>query len=34
MPKEDFRRFGHEIVDWIADYFEKMEHLPVLSQNA
>ncbi|HEY0658828.1 MAG TPA: aminotransferase class I/II-fold pyridoxal phosphate-dependent enzyme [Pyrinomonadaceae bacterium] len=34
MPKEDFRRFGHEIVDWIADYFEKMEQLPVLSQNA
>lgn len=33
MPKEDFRRFGHEIVDWIADYFEKMETLPVLSQN-
>ncbi len=34
MPKEDFRRFGHEIVDWIADYFERMEDLPVLSQNA
>ncbi|MBS1794197.1 MAG: aminotransferase class V-fold PLP-dependent enzyme [Acidobacteria bacterium] len=34
MPKEDFRRFGHEIVDWIADYFERMETLPVLSQNA
>jgi aromatic-L-amino-acid decarboxylase len=33
MPKEDFRRFGHEIVDWIADYFERMEDLPVLSQN-
>jgi aromatic-L-amino-acid/L-tryptophan decarboxylase len=34
MPKEDFRRYGHEIVDWIADYFERMETLPVLSQNA
>ncbi len=33
MPKEDFRRYGYEIVDWIADYFERMEHLPVLSQN-
>ena len=33
MPKEDFRRFGYEVVDWIADYFEKMETLPVLSQN-
>jgi aromatic-L-amino-acid/L-tryptophan decarboxylase len=33
MPKEDFRKFGHEIVDWLADYFERMETLPVLSQN-
>ncbi|HEX8368396.1 MAG TPA: pyridoxal-dependent decarboxylase [Pyrinomonadaceae bacterium] len=33
MPKEDFRRFGHEIVDWIADYFERLEDFPVLSQN-
>ena len=33
MPKEDFRRFGHEIVDWIADYFENIESFPVLSQN-
>lgn len=33
MPREDFRRFGYEIVDWIADYFENIENLPVLSQN-
>lgn len=32
MPTEDFRRFGHEIVDWIADYFERIEALPVLAQ--
>ncbi|MGI8545468.1 MAG: pyridoxal phosphate-dependent decarboxylase family protein [Aridibacter sp.] len=32
MPKEDFRKYGHEIVDWIADYFEQMEEMPVLSQ--
>ncbi|MGD9629482.1 MAG: aspartate aminotransferase family protein [Pyrinomonadaceae bacterium] len=32
MPKEDFRRFGHQVVDWIADYFEGIEGLPVLSQ--
>jgi aromatic-L-amino-acid decarboxylase len=32
MPAEDFRRFGHEIVDWIADYFERIETLPVLAQ--
>ena len=22
MPPEDFRRYGYEIVDWIANYFE------------
>src|SRR5947209_2385077 len=32
MPAEDFRRYGHEIVDWIADYFERIEELPVLAQ--
>ena len=32
MPKEDFRRYGYELVDWIAEYFEKMEEMPVLSQ--
>ncbi len=31
MNKEDFRRFGHEFVDWIADYFERIEDLPVLA---
>ncbi len=32
MSTEDFRRFGHEIVDWIASYFERIEDLPVLAQ--
>ncbi len=32
MPKEDFRRHGHELIDWIADYFENIEQFPVLSQ--
>ncbi len=32
MSPEDFRQYGYEIVDWIADYFERMEKLPVLSQ--
>ena len=31
MSAADFRRFGHEIIDWIADYFENIETLPVLS---
>ncbi len=32
MPKDEFRKFGYETIDWIADYFERMEDLPVLSQ--
>lgn len=32
MSAEEFRRFGHEIIDWIADYFERIEELPVLAQ--
>lgn len=32
MPTEEFRRYGRELVDWIADYFEGIEEFPVLSQ--
>ena len=32
MSVEDFRKYGYEIVDWIADYFESIEQFPVLSQ--
>jgi len=32
MDKEEFRRFGHELVDWIAEYFDRIEDLPVLAQ--
>ncbi|HJT66431.1 MAG TPA: pyridoxal-dependent decarboxylase [Pyrinomonadaceae bacterium] len=31
MDKEEFRRFGHELIDWIADYFENIDDLPVLA---
>ena len=31
MNKEDFRRFGHELIDWIADYFENIDEHPVLA---
>lgn len=31
MNKDDFRRFGHELIDWIADYFNNIESLPVLA---
>lgn len=33
MPKENFRKFGYELVDFITDYFENIEKFPVLSQN-
>jgi aromatic-L-amino-acid decarboxylase len=32
MSADEFRSFGHEIIDWIADYFERIETLPVLAQ--
>jgi aromatic-L-amino-acid decarboxylase len=32
MSPEDFRRWGHAAVDWIADYQRRVESLPVLSQ--
>lgn len=32
MPAEEFRRYGHELIDWIADYFEHIDDLPVLAQ--
>ena len=32
MSAEEFRRLGHEIIDWIANYFEHIEELPVLAQ--
>jgi aromatic-L-amino-acid decarboxylase len=34
MTPGDFRRRGHEVIDWIADYYEKIESLPVLAQVA
>lgn len=32
MSAEEFRRRGKEVVDWIADYYQRVEALPVLSQ--
>ena len=31
MPVEDFRRFGHQVVDWIADYWAHPERHAVLA---
>jgi len=33
MNAEDFRRYGHQIVDWIAEYLSHPERYPVLSLN-
>ena len=32
MSPEDFRRHGHAVVDWIADYYQRIESFPVLTQ--
>src|SRR5436305_4285791 len=32
MTPEDFRHYGHEIVDWIADYLAHVSSYPVLAQ--
>ena len=32
MSNDEFRRAGHEMIDWIADYWERVGDLPVLSQ--
>ncbi|NET04200.1 MAG: aminotransferase class V-fold PLP-dependent enzyme [Symploca sp. SIO2B6] len=32
MSPEEFRHWGYKTIDWIADYLENVENLPVLSQ--
>src|ERR1700750_976689 len=32
MSAEEFRRYGHEVVDFIAEYFSHPERHPVLAQ--
>ncbi|MFI9816413.1 pyridoxal phosphate-dependent decarboxylase family protein [Saccharothrix variisporea] len=32
MQPDEFRRIGHEVIDWIADYRERVGDLPVRSQ--
>ncbi len=34
MTPEEFRRHGHTVVDWIADYYSHIESYPVLSRAA
>ncbi len=32
MPPEEFRRFGHQAVDWVADYLAEVGRYPVLAR--
>jgi aromatic-L-amino-acid decarboxylase len=32
MTPDEFRRHGHTVVDWIADYYARIESYPVLSR--
>src|SRR5215467_769388 len=32
MPVEEFRRYGHELIDWAADYLANVGQYSVLSQ--
>jgi aromatic-L-amino-acid decarboxylase len=34
MTPEEFRRYGHRVVDWIADYRTRVDRLPVQSRVA
>jgi aromatic-L-amino-acid decarboxylase len=34
MSAGDFRRFGHEVIDWVSDYLAHIEERPVLAQVA
>jgi aromatic-L-amino-acid decarboxylase len=31
MDARTFRKLGHELIDWVADYRERLERLPVMS---
>jgi aromatic-L-amino-acid decarboxylase len=34
MTPDEFRQYGRQVIDWIADYYEQVESFPVLSQVA
>ena len=31
LSSEEFRKHGHALIDWIADYWDRIEDLPVES---
>ncbi|MCP3691472.1 MAG: aspartate aminotransferase family protein, partial [Planctomycetaceae bacterium] len=32
LSPDEFRKHGHALIDWIADYWDRVEDLPVMSQ--
>lgn len=34
MSPDEFRRWGHAVVDWLAEYQQRVESLPVLAQTS
>ncbi|MEA2524577.1 MAG: aromatic-L-amino-acid/L-tryptophan decarboxylase, partial [Thermomicrobiales bacterium] len=32
LDSEEFRRLGHQLIDWIADYRTRIDRLPVMAQ--
>ena len=32
MDTSDFRKYGHQLIDWIADYRERVRDLPVMAR--
>jgi aromatic-L-amino-acid/L-tryptophan decarboxylase len=34
VTPDEFRKFGHQLIDWIADYRTRVSELPVMSQSA
>ncbi len=34
MTPEEFRQYGHQVIDWLADYHETLADRPVMSQSA
>ena len=34
MTTDEFRRYGHQLIDWIADYRERVGERPVMARTA
>jgi aromatic-L-amino-acid decarboxylase len=34
MTPEEFRKYGHQLIDWVADYRERIAELPVMARTA